>query len=224
MMKRLVFGFLLLGTAAGLSYVPPAGNQLSFLEVLKDIFLGKELKDFPRCGQPTVFRENEDDSLEKGKRQVSPSVPECIGETVVTSHEGFGNGTDYPNNLATTTYIYSKRSFIKATFNYLDIEPSPRCSLDYVEFRDAAEDTVPGEKLCGNAATPLDLFFKTTKLKIIFKTDQVTTAKGFCVKLDCGTEECIKLTEEQFQKGEIAVEKAKQDAEKAEQEADQVAN
>ena len=65
-MKCFVSGFLLLGTVGGLSYVPPAGNQPGFLEVLQDIFLGKELKDYHYCGQTSVMPPKENG--EKVKR------------------------------------------------------------------------------------------------------------------------------------------------------------
>ena len=101
-MKCHVFGFLLLGTAAAYSYVPPAGNQLGFLEVLKDIFLGRVLKDFPRCGRPIQESDSSKRGLEKGKRQRKPEIPECLnedGKTVVMSHQEFGpSGPDYANN------------------------------------------------------------------------------------------------------------------------------
>ena len=226
-MKCLVFGFLLLGTAAGYSYVPPAGNQPGFLEVVTDIFLGKELKDYPNCGQPIQESDSSKRGLEKGKRQRN-TERKCLDEEGKTIHTSPNYPSKYPDDIDNKTYIYSKRSFIKATFHYYDIESHPRCFLDVLEFRDTIGNKIL-ERICGKREEPFDLFLNTRALEIKFKTDQVTTARGFCVKLDCGTEDCIKLTEAQFKErvnalknvtvgakaAEEAASKAEKDAEQA---------
>ena len=56
-MKSLVLGLFILELTAGFSFVPPSGNQQSLLAVLQNLFLGKELKDFPNCGRQRTISE-----------------------------------------------------------------------------------------------------------------------------------------------------------------------
>ena len=58
-MKCLGLGFVFLELAAGFTFVPPSGHQQSLLAVLQDIFLGKQLKDFPKCGRPRKISEGD---------------------------------------------------------------------------------------------------------------------------------------------------------------------
>ena len=146
-MKCCLLAFFFFGIASGFSFVHPSGNQESFLAVLQNLFLGRQLKDFPNCGRPREITENKVDGSTDGlaaKRQVidNEEVKECLGlegddsKTIIKSHDNVGS-KDYENNKTKTGYIYSKRSFIKAKFYFLNIEPSFRCSYDYLQFRDA---------------------------------------------------------------------------------------
>ena len=51
-MKCLILGFLFLEIAAGLTLVSPSGHAVNPLTVLGNLFFGKELKDYPKCGRP----------------------------------------------------------------------------------------------------------------------------------------------------------------------------
>ena len=220
-MKCCLLAFFFFGIASGFSFVHPSGNQESFLAVLQNLFLGRQLKDFPNCGRPREITENKVDRSTDGlaaKRQVidNEKVKECLGlegddsKTIIKSHDNVGS-KDYENNKTKTGYIYSKRSFIKAKFYFLNIEPSFRCSYDYLQFRDRNAKNETLETFCGERTTSIaDRFYNTRALQFRFATDQITTSDGFCVELDCGSEPCIKLSEEEVEVRVLAVIKVKQ--------------
>ncbi|KAJ8670094.1 hypothetical protein QAD02_001353 [Eretmocerus hayati] len=99
---------------------------------------------------------------------------------------------NYPENyyhraLCTWTIKVSAGSIVRFTFVDFDLEDHAKCSFDYLEISDVSNGyPINNNRYCGSVAPPI-LFSKSNLVKLSFRTDSITSFRGFYLRYntDC---------------------------------------